>query len=158
MLLLLAQACTAIPIPDDAKIEHVTELSAGFRKVTFAIPNSWEIGQHTFLFDQDYQICSLGICSVAPSGNYAVYQDGPSGNVFLYRREDKTRAQLTDFKSESVPIVVKFVWDEDERVGWYYTSEYFRIKRAKFQSFTNTDEYAPTGPRSRDFDFVMPMA
>ena len=133
MLLALSQMCQAFPVPEGVKVEKVTELGFGFQVVILAIPNSWEIGHHAFLFYRDEEICSLGKCSVSPSGSYVIYQEGPSGNIFLYRRADARKVQLKRFAPGSVPIVVKFTWHEEAgTVDWVYDGEYVRIEEVMY--------------------------
>jgi hypothetical protein len=47
---------------------------------------------------------------VSPTGKYAIYQDGPSGNLFLFCRADRKTAQLS---SAFVGLADSFVWHED---------------------------------------------
>lgn len=111
LLTLLSQASQAFPkIPKNAEVEHVSDLGFGFRAVTLLIPTSWEIGHFGFLYHQDQILCDLGKCSVAPSGDYAVFQEGSTGNLFLYRRADGRRAKLT---SRFIALVREFEWHED---------------------------------------------
>jgi hypothetical protein len=47
---------------------------------------------------------------VSPSGKYAVYQDGPTGDIYLFRRSDGKMTQLT---SQFVGLVDTFDWHEE---------------------------------------------
>ena len=123
-LALTRHRCAAVE-----QIEEVVDLGHGFRAFGLLIPGPWEIGHFGFLYYRDQEVCKPGLCSsVSPSGSYVIFQDGPTGNVFLYRRTDGHRAQLTQFTTE-VPIVTDFVWHEDAgTVDWHYGTEYRRIE------------------------------
>src|SRR6185369_17075539 len=68
------------------------------------------VGHFEYLYYRDRRLCHLGDCSVSPSGSYVIYQDGPSGNLFLFRRADSGLSQLT---SQFVARVDTFEWHED---------------------------------------------
>lgn len=92
--------------------ERSVDLGFGFQRVTLAEPtvSSFEsIGHFGYLYYRDQRICSLGDCSVSPTGTYAIYQEGASGNLFLFRRADGKTTQLTP---AFVALVEKFVWQE----------------------------------------------
>lgn len=111
-MLMLSQMVYGCP-PDASEgvqVEHVRELGFGFRNVTLTKPTPWELGHFEFLYYRDKSLCQLGECSVSPSGNHAIFQDGPSGNLFLYRRVDGRQIQLTE---HFVALVRKFNWHED---------------------------------------------
>ena len=106
MPLLLASCATS-------HVEHTTDLGFGFRRVMLAEPShsSFEsIGHFEYLYFRDRRLCHLGECSVSPSGRFAVYQDGPSGCLFLFRRADGSQTRLT---TQFVALVDGFDWQED---------------------------------------------
>jgi hypothetical protein len=95
------------------RAERSTDLGFGFRRVVLAEPSqsSFEsVGHFEYLYFGDHRLCQVGACSVAPSGRYAVYQDGPSGNLFLFCRVDRQRTQLT---KEFAGLADSFQWHED---------------------------------------------
>lgn len=107
MPLLLASCSTT------SHVERTTDLGFGFRRVMLAepSPSSFEsIGHFEYLYFRDRRLCHLGECCVSPSGRYAVYQDGPSGCLFLFRRADGSQTQLT---TQFVALVEGFAWHED---------------------------------------------
>jgi hypothetical protein len=105
---LFLSACASKPI-----VERTTDLGFGFRRVVLAQPvkTSFEsIGHFEYLYFGDKQLCQVDACSVSPSGKYAVYQDGPTGNIYLFRRFDSKLTQLT---SQFIALVDTFDWHED---------------------------------------------
>ena len=106
---LFLSACRSIP-----KVECTTNLGFGFRRVVRAEPSSSSfesIGHFEYLYYHDRTLCELGSCSVSPPGNLVIFQDGPSGNLFLFRRSN---AQLTQLTSKFVALVGRFEWRENE--------------------------------------------
>jgi hypothetical protein len=96
-----------------SQVEESVDLGNGFRRITIAEPTTSEfesIGHFEYLFYRDQKIARLGRCSVSPSGNYAVFQEGPSGNLFAFSRADEEIVQLTP---RFVALVDKFEWRED---------------------------------------------
>jgi hypothetical protein len=105
---LFLSACTSTLRP-----ERTTNLGFGFRRVVLAEPSSSSfesLGHFEYLYYRDQRLCHLGDCSVSPSGSYVIYQDGPSGSLFLFRRADSRLIQLT---SQFVALVDTFEWHED---------------------------------------------
>ena len=95
------------------RTERTTDLGFGFRQIVLTEPSasSFESSGHfEYLYYRNRRLCQLGDCSVSPSGRYAIYQDGPSGNLFLFRRADGRLTQLT---SQFVALVDAFEWQED---------------------------------------------
>jgi hypothetical protein len=97
-------------------VERTTDLGFGFRRVTMAEPtqSSFEgIGHFEYLYFRDRQLSRLGACSVSPSGRYAIYQDGPSGNLFLFSPKDGSPIQLAQ---QFVALIDSFEWHEEARM------------------------------------------
>ena len=140
LLISSVQTCLANPDPPPKaptkfeggyEVEEEVELGFGFRAVTLLIPTSWEVGHFGFLYYRDQQICHVGSCAVSPSGEYVVFQDVPSAQVFVYRRIDGRRAQLT---IQPVPNVKDFVWHEETgTVDWHYGTESRSFREAMEQ-------------------------
>ena len=118
LLPLFLSACASTP-----RVERTTDLGFGFRRVVLAEPSSSSfesVGHFAYLYYRDRRLCHLGDCSVSPSGSYVIYQDGPSGNLFLFRRADSRLIQLT---SQFVALVDTFEWHEDtSTVHVHFTS------------------------------------
>jgi hypothetical protein len=93
-------------------VEHIEDLGFGFRRVTIARFNKFEMGHYPFLYYRNRLLCQIGgPPSISPSGNFAIYQDGRSGKLILFRRRDEKVSQLT---STFVELAYPFVWHEDE--------------------------------------------
>jgi len=104
----LLSACATSP-----RVEQTTDLGFGFRRVTLAEPSrsSFEsIGHFEYLYFGDRRLDQVAVCSISPSGRYAVYQGGPHNNLFLFRPADGRTTQLT---SQFVALVDTFDWHED---------------------------------------------
>lgn len=102
--------------PIEGQVERVDELGFGFRRVMLALPVNTDFestGHFEFLYYRDQRLAQVGgpwgSCLVSPSGNFVVFQDGPSGNVVLYRRLDGQRFELT---KHFIAVVRSFEWHE----------------------------------------------
>lgn len=116
ILLLAALPVFLVACATTSQVERTTDLGFGFRRVVVAEAShsSFEsIGHFEYLYYGDRRLCHFGECSVSPSGSYAIYQDGPSGCLFLFRRADGRLTQLT---SQFVALVDTFEWHEDASV------------------------------------------
>ena len=99
--------------PAGATVECTVDLGFGFREVTLAQPTrcSFEsIGHFGYLHHDKQRLSQVGSYSISPSGNYALYQDGPSGKLFLFCRTSNTLTQLT---SHFVGLADSYQWHED---------------------------------------------
>ena len=93
-------------------VERTENLGFGFRRVMLAEPVSVSfesIGHFEYFYYRDQRLCRVGACSVSPSGKFAIYQDGPSGNLFLFRRTDRKTTQLT---RKFIALAGSFDWQE----------------------------------------------
>ncbi len=94
-------------------MEQTTELGFGFRRIVLAEPVETpfeSIGHFEYLYYKDQRLCQLGACSVSPSGRYAIYQDGPSGRLFIFSSADIKVTQLT---GDFIAFADSFQWHED---------------------------------------------
>jgi hypothetical protein len=93
-------------------VEHVEDLGFGFRRITVAKVNKFELGHYPFLYYRDRLLCQIaGPPSISPSGNFAIYQDGRSGKLILFRRRDE---KITELTSTFVGVTSPFVWHEEQ--------------------------------------------
>jgi hypothetical protein len=93
-------------------VERVEDLGFGFRRVTIAQFNGFEMGHYPFLYYRNRLLCQIGAPpSISPSGNFAIYQDGRSGKLMLFRRRDEKVSQLTSALGE---VAYPFAWHEEE--------------------------------------------
>jgi len=79
-------------------IEGTKELGNGFRFLTIAKDSNStfeSIGHFQYLYYKETQISQSDTCSVAKDGKFAIYQDGPSGNIFVFFPSQKKSIQLT---------------------------------------------------------------
>ena len=100
-------------------IETTDNVGHGFRHYVIAEPtvNAAEsIGHFDYLYYKGRKLSQTNRFTVAPSGQAVVYQDGPSGNIFLFRREGESTTQLT---STFPGLVQSFNWNESEH---YFTA------------------------------------
>jgi hypothetical protein len=93
--------------------EHVQDLGFGFRRVTITKRNKFgQPENYPFLYYRSRLLCQIvAPLSISPSGNFAVYQDGHSGKLILFRRRDGKVIELTQ---GSIGLAYPFVWHEDE--------------------------------------------
>src|SRR5262249_21703666 len=96
-------------------VERSQNLGFGFHRDLIAMQNPpgffESVGHFEFLFYRQRKLSQLHDCWVAPSGKSIVYQDGPTGNLFVFFRDSERIVQLT----EKFPgLVVEFQWHEPE--------------------------------------------
>ena len=95
-------------------VEQVQDLGFGFRRVTIAKQNKFEMGHYPFLYYQNRLLCQIGAGSppsISPSGNFAACQDSRTGKLILFRRRDE---RLTDLTTSFIGIVRSYAWHEDQ--------------------------------------------
>ena len=110
VVLLFLGACAG------SRVERTSDLGFGFRRVTMAQPSQSPFestGHFEYLYFRDRQLCEVGACSISPSGQYAIYQDGSSGNLFLFSPKDDSPIQLAQ---PFVALVDTFEWHEENRI------------------------------------------
>src|SRR5207249_6214010 len=96
----------------DVLSESSKDVGFGFRVVIRsepAGPNAWEIGHFGFLFYKDVELSQYGSYSIAPSGKYALFQDGPTGEIILFI---PATAQRRVVAKSSGTLVEQYVWNE----------------------------------------------
>src|SRR6266568_5150137 len=112
IVLFLPAGCADVPSKKPV-VESTTDLGFGFRRILQAEPveSSIEsIGHFEYLYYEDQRLCLVGACSVSPSGRYVIYQDGPSGRLFVFSRADSKVTQLT---GDFIAFAGSFQWHED---------------------------------------------
>ena len=93
-------------------VEKIEDLGSGFRRITIAKFNKSELGHYQFLYYRDRRLSQLNTPpSVSPSGNFAVYQEVPSGKLMLFRRGDEKSVVLT---TSFIGPIRQFVWHEPD--------------------------------------------
>lgn len=93
-------------------VEKIEELGFGFRRVTIAKFNKFEMGHYPFLYYRDRLLCQIGSPpSISPSGEYGICQDARSGKLILFRRRDE---KVTELTSTFIGVTYPYVWHEDQ--------------------------------------------
>jgi hypothetical protein len=94
-------------------VEHVEDLGFGFRRITIAKINKFgKLDHYPFLYYRNRLLSQIvAPPSISPSGNFAIYQDGRSGKLILFRRHDE---KITELTKTSIGLAYPFVWHEDE--------------------------------------------
>lgn len=103
-----------IPIVAGAEVEEVRDLGFGFREETHAEPSasSFEsVAHYGYLYYRGQKLARASgpECSISPSGRFAIYQDGASGKLFLFRRADR---RITELTPKFVGGAKAFTWRE----------------------------------------------
>ena len=96
----------------DLQIESSKDVGFGFRVVIksgVASKDAWEVGHFGFLYYQDTELAQSANYSIAPSGKYALFQDGPTGEVVLFTTATAQRRVVAKFPGS---LVEKYVWHE----------------------------------------------
>src|SRR6266446_10567329 len=112
-LLLLVSLTALVYCASMPTIESTEDLGFGFHHdvVAESTTNSFEsIGHFDYLFYRKRKLSQTDKFAVAPSGSAVVYQDGPSGNIFMFRRKD---GEIMPLARTFVGLVERFEWHED---------------------------------------------
>jgi hypothetical protein len=99
--------CANMPV-----LESSEDLGFGFHHDVIAEPtaSTFEgIGHFDYLFYRKRRLSQTDKFAVAPSGSAVVYQDGPSGNVFIFRRKG---GEITPLTQTFIGLVQRFEWHE----------------------------------------------
>lgn len=99
------------------KIEEVKDLGFGFRRVVVMAPgvgnSSFEIGHYGFLYYRDRRLSQTSEFSISPSGQYAVFQDGPTGDTVLFTRKTETLKHI--YAGSMRGHALEYMWGFGER-------------------------------------------
>lgn len=91
---------------------NITDLGSGYRKVR-AIEKvsaaSSETEQFTYLYYKDKKLGQASKYSISPSGEYLIFQDSTTGDIFLF---DSASGKLELQKITKIVPVRKFSWNE----------------------------------------------
>jgi len=129
-LAISAAAIAAPPNPATWKAGQIlsqssVDLGHGFRSVhrdQVNPPGHWEgVGHFAYLFYNNRSLCqcSIGEFSIAPTGQFVVFVDGPSGKLMLFHTSS---GQMQAVRPRFVGIPESFAWDEAQgfvRVTFY---------------------------------------
>ena len=96
-------------------VEKIEDLGSGFRRITVAKfnANKTELGHYQFFYYRDRRLSQITVTppSISPSGNFAAYQEVPSGKLMLFRRADEKSVALT---TSFLGPIRQFVWHEQD--------------------------------------------
>jgi hypothetical protein len=113
-LALLGAASVASAAPP-VTTETSRDVGFGFREVLRDEPNppgAFEaVGHFRFLYYRDQQLSQFDIYSIAPTGRYAVFQDGPSGDIVLFVTKSRNRRVLRKYPGA---LVTRLTWEHGE--------------------------------------------
>jgi hypothetical protein len=110
LYLLMALVCFGTQI-SFAAVEDSRILGFGFHLDVIAEPTnnpSESIAHREYLFYGRHRLSEISNCAIAPSGEAVVYQDGPSGDIFMFERKPQRTVKLRSYPG----LVEKFVWHE----------------------------------------------
>ena len=98
--------------------ESSKDLGFGFRQVHREQTNpsgSFErIGHFAFLYYKDTNLSQTTIYSIAPSVKYALFQDGPTGNIVLFISLSVQKKVVAKFAGS---LATQFKWDEGKKAA-----------------------------------------
>jgi hypothetical protein len=94
--------------------ETSKDVGFGFREVQRSEtmgPGSWEgAGHFALLFYKDQELSQYDSHSIAPSGKYALFQDGPTGEIQIFTRATAQRRKVSKFPGS---LAKQYIWRED---------------------------------------------
>jgi hypothetical protein len=100
-LILLSTVIVASAQSIPLGVERSTDLGYGFHRdvIAEAMPRNplESVGHFEYLFYRKQKLAALNTCEclLAPDGHAIVYQEGPSGNIFIFDRDTSKTLPLT---------------------------------------------------------------
>jgi hypothetical protein len=121
-LILLAAIALADAQSIPLGVERSRKLGFGFHRDVIAEaapPNTQvfeSVGHFECLFYGDQKLTALNSCEclLAPDGHGIVYQEGHSGNIFMFCRDSGKTMQLTE---EFPGLAMKMKWETPDRIS-----------------------------------------
>jgi hypothetical protein len=103
-------------------VERSRDLGHGFHRdiiAEAAPPNARvfeSLGHFEYLFYRKQKLAALNSCEclLAPDGHAIVYQEGPTGNIFLFERDSGKTLQLTQ---EFAGLAMQMKWQAPDRIS-----------------------------------------
>ena len=96
--------------------ESSKDVGFGFREVLrneVMPPSAFEaVGHFRFLYYRDQQLSQFDTYSISPSGRYAAFQDGPSGDIVLFVAKSRSRRVVRKYPGA---LVERYTWEKGER-------------------------------------------
>ena len=120
-LVLLAMVILANAQEIPLGVERSRNLGYGFHCDVIAEaapPNAQvfeSVGHFKYLFYHEQKLAALNSCEclLAPDGHAIVYQEGYSGNIFMFERDSRKTVQLTE---EFPGLAMKMKWEAPDRI------------------------------------------
>ena len=121
-LILLATITLADAQSIPLGVERSRNLGFGFHRDVIAEaapPNAQvfeSVGHFEYLFYRDQKLAALNSCEclLAPDGHAIVYQEGHTGNIFMFERDSGKTMQLTE---EFPGLAMKMKWQGPDRIS-----------------------------------------
>src|SRR5579862_742801 len=113
-----------------ASVEANRDLGFGFHEVRRSERSPagmWEGMRHSSsLFYMDQELGLFDTYSIAPSGHYALYQDGPTGSVILFSCTNRKRSTVASFWGT---LVRRYDWREgqEEAIVFFENGSSLRV-------------------------------
>ena len=115
-LLMFAALLLSVTTYAEVLSESSKDVGFGFREVLRSQtnpPGHWEgVGHFAFFYYKDKELSQFDSYSISPSGQYALFQDGPSGKVMLFK---PSTGQVIEVTSKFIALVSGFKWDEPKK-------------------------------------------
>jgi len=94
--------------------ETSKDVGFGFREVQRSKktgPGAWEgVGHFALLFYKDQELSQYDSYSIAPSGKYALFQDGPTGEIEIFTCATAQRRKVSKFPGS---LAKQYTWREE---------------------------------------------
>jgi hypothetical protein len=108
----LTLACAAAAVAGE-RTESAKDLGFGFSDVELAQdlprPAFEAVGHFRYLYYMGTKVSLIDSCSVAKSGRFALFQDGPTGNVLLFLTDRRVKKIVVKYYGA---LVQSYEWSE----------------------------------------------
>ncbi|WMW82111.1 hypothetical protein RF679_07455 [Undibacterium cyanobacteriorum] len=105
---ILQFVCTLVAFSDKVIGTRSFDISYGFQYVEKDIEYKDGVDHFHYLYFKDRNLGKISTYSISPDGQFAVFQNGSSSEIFLY---DVSRDELNKLIKERIGLVRDFEWD-----------------------------------------------